>query len=121
MADKIKLLVAILLVIAGVAGFYVLKASPNEVLQSTVLRVVSVLLGVVLGGVVAGSSALGKQFFGFALASRDEAKKVVWPTRKETIQMTGVVVAFVVVMALFLWTVDSILTWLVKLAMGQGG
>ncbi|MDO9482457.1 MAG: preprotein translocase subunit SecE, partial [Hydrogenophaga sp.] len=51
---------------------------------------------------------------------RDEAKKVVWPTRKETIQMTGVVMAFVVVMALFLWAVDSILMWLVKLAMGQG-
>ena len=76
--------------------------------------------GVVLGGVVAGLSGPGKQFFRFAIDARDEAKKVVWPTRKETIQMTGVVMAFVVVMALFLWAVDGILMWLVKLALGRG-
>jgi preprotein translocase subunit SecE len=115
MADKIKLLVAVLLVIAGVAGFYFFADAP------AVVRVLSVVAGVVLAGVVAGMSGPGKRFYGFALDARDEAKKVVWPTRKETIQMTGVVMAFVIVMALFLWTVDSILTWLVKLAMGQGG
>ena len=114
MADKIKLLVAGLLVIAGVAGFYYFADAP------TVVRVLSVIAGVVLAGVVAGMSGPGKQFFSFALDARDEAKKVVWPTRKETIQMTGVVMAFVVVMALFLWAVDGILMWLVKLAMGQG-
>ena len=114
MADKLKLLVAVMLVISGVAGFYFLADAP------TVVRVLSVIVGVVLAGIVAGMSAPGKQFFGFALEARDEAKKVVWPTRKETIQMTGVVMAFVVVMALFLWAVDSILMWLVKLAMGQG-
>ena len=65
-------------------------------------------------------SAPGKQFFRFALDARDEAKKVVWPTRKETMQTTGVVMAFVVVMALFLWAVDGILLWLVKWLMGQG-
>lgn len=114
MADKLKLLVAVLLVIAGVAGFYYLADAP------TVVRVLSVIVGVVLAGVVAGMSSPGKQFFGFALDARDEAKKVVWPTRKETIQMTGVVMLFVIVMALFMWAVDSILLWLVKLAMGQG-
>ncbi len=114
MADKIKLLVAILLVIAGVAGFYFFADAP------TVVRVLSVIGGLVLAGVVAGLSAPGKQFYRFAIDSRDEAKKVVWPTRKETVQMTGVVMAFVVVMALFLWFVDGILLWLVKLAMGQG-
>jgi preprotein translocase subunit SecE len=114
MADKIKLLVAVLLVIAGVAGFYFFADAP------VVVRVLSVIGGLVLGGVVAGLSAPGKRFYAFALESRDEAKKVVWPTRKETLQMTGVVVAFVVVMALFLWAVDGILLWLVKLAMGRG-
>ena len=114
MADKIKLLVAVLLVIAGVAGFYFFADAP------TVVRVLSVIGGLILGALVAGLSAPGKQFFRFALESRDEAKKVVWPTRKETIQMTGVVMAFVVVMSLFLWAVDGILLWLVKLAMGQG-
>ena len=114
MADKIKLLVAVLLVIAGLAGFYFFADAP------AVVRVLSVIVGLVLAGVVAGMSAPGKRFFTFALASRDEAKKVVWPTRKETIQMTGVVIAFVVVMALFMWAVDGILLWLVRLAMGQG-
>lgn len=114
MADKIKLLVAVLLVIAGVAGFYLFADAP------TVVRVLLVIGGLVLAGVVAGLSAPGRQFFRFALDSRDEAKKVVWPTRKETVQMTGVVMAFVVVMAVFLWAVDGILLWLVKLAMGQG-
>ena len=114
MADKLKLLVAVLLVIAGVAGFYFFADAP------TVVRVLSVIVGVMLAGVVAGMSAPGRAFFGFALEARDEAKKVVWPTRKETMQMTGVVMAFVIVMALFLWAVDGVLTWLVKLAMGQG-
>ena len=115
MADKIKLLVALLLVIAGLAGFYYFADAP------TVVRALSVIGGVVLAGVVAGMSAPGKQFFRFALDSRDEAKKVVWPTRKETVQMTGVVMLFVIVMGLFLWAVDGILLWLVKMAMGQGG
>ena len=114
MADKIKLLVAVLLVIAGLAGFYFFADAP------AVVRMLSVIAGLVLAGVVAGMSAQGKRFFSFALAARDEAKKVVWPTRKETIQMTGVVIAFVVVMALIMWMVDGILLWLVRLAMGQG-
>jgi preprotein translocase subunit SecE len=114
MADKIKLLVAVLLVVAGVAGFYFFADAP------TVVRVLSVVAGLILGAVVAGLSAPGKEFFRFSLEARDEAKKVVWPTRKETLQMTGVVMGFAIIMALFLWGVDSILTWLVKLAMGQG-
>lgn len=114
MADKLKLLVAVLLVIAGVAGFYFFADAP------TVVRVLSVLVGVILAVVVAGTSGPGRQFFGFAIDARDEAKKVVWPTRKETLQMTGVVMLFVIVMALFLWAVDGILMWLVKLALGQG-
>lgn len=114
MADKIKLLVAALLVIAGVAGFYFLADAP------TVVRVLSVIAGLLLGAVVAGFSGPGREFFRFSLEARDEAKKVVWPTRKETLQMTGVVMGFVIVMSLFLWAVDGLLTWLVKLAMGQG-
>ena len=113
MADKIKLLLAVLLVIAGVAGYYFFADAPM------IVRVLSVLVGVVLGGVVAGMSQTGKRFFAFAGEARDEAKKVVWPTRKETIQMTGVVILFVVVMALILWAVDSTLLSLMKMAMGR--
>jgi preprotein translocase subunit SecE len=55
----------------------------------------------------------------FAGEARDEARKVVWPTRKETVQTTGVVILFVIVMALFLWAVDGVLFWVVKTLMGR--
>ena len=113
MADKIKIAVAVLLVAAGVGGFYYLEQSPM------ILRVLSVLAGLVAGAVVFLTSAPGKQFHGFAQESVAETKKVVWPTRKETLQTTGVVFVFMVVMALFLWAVDSSLLWVVKKLLGQ--
>jgi preprotein translocase subunit SecE len=112
-ADKVKITAAILLAAAGVAGFYYLAQSPM------ILRVVSVLAGFVAGGLVFWLSEPGKQFHGYAQESVAETKKVVWPTRKETLQTTGVVFAFVVVMALFLWAVDSSLLWVVKKLLGQ--
>ncbi len=114
MAEKIKLLVAGLLVVAGIAGFYFLAGSP------TVVRVLSVLAGVALAAVVVWFTGTGRAFYGFGRESVDEARKVVWPSRKETLQMTGVVMLFVVVMAIFLWLVDAGLLWLVKLLMGRG-
>ena len=114
MLDKIKLLIAVLLVAAGVAGFYLLPDMP------ALVRVLMVFGGLVAGAVVAYFTGPGKAFFAFAGESRDEARKVVWPTRKETMQTTGVVLAFVFVMALFLWVVDSSLLWVVGLALGQG-
>lgn len=113
MADKIKLVVAFLVVALGIAGFYLLSGSP------TVVRVLSVLVGVVLAAAIGYFTVPGKAFFAFSQESVAEARKVVWPTRKETMQMTGVVILFVVVMALFLWLVDSGLFWLVKLVMGR--
>jgi preprotein translocase subunit SecE len=113
MADKIKLVVAFLVVALGIAGFYLLSGGP------TVLRVLSVLAGVGLAAAIAYFTEPGKLFFAFSQESVAEARKVVWPTRKETMQMTGVVILFVVVMALFLWLVDSGLFWLVKLVMGR--
>jgi preprotein translocase subunit SecE len=112
-ADKIKIAVAVLLAAAGVAGFYYLSQSPM------ILRVISVLAGFIAGGLVFWMSEPGKQFHGYAQESVAETKKVVWPTRKETLQTTGVVFAFVVVMALFLWAVDSSLLWVVKKLLGQ--
>jgi len=112
-ADKVKIAAAILLAAAGVAGFYYLSQSPM------ILRVISVLAGFVAGGVVFWTSGPGKEFHGYAQESVAETKKVVWPTRKETLQTTGVVFAFVVVMALFLWAVDSSLLWVVKKLLGQ--
>ena len=114
MADKIKLGLAALLVIIGIAGFYLLHDS------AMVLRVVSVLAGLATATAVAWLSDPGKRFAQFGRESLAEARKVVWPSRKETLQTTGVVVAFVVIMAIFLWLVDAGLMSAVKLLMGQG-
>lgn len=114
MADKIKLLVAFLLVSAGVAGFYYLHDS------AAVLRLLSVLAGVVLAVGVVYTSEPGKRFFGFGKDSIAEAKRVVWPTRKETLQTTGIVILFAITMALFLWAVDASLMMVVNKLMGRG-
>ena len=101
MVDKIKVAIAVLLLIAGIAGFYFLSESPM------VLRVASVLAGIAAGSVVGWTSEPGKQFFVFAQEAVVETKKVVWPTRKESLQTTGAVFAFVVAMAVFLWLTDK--------------
>ena len=114
MADKIKLLVAFLLVAAGIAGFYYLQNS------AAVLRLASVLVGMLLATGVAWTSEPGKRFFAFGKDSVAEAKRVVWPSRKETLQTTGVVILFTIVMALFLWAVDASLMMVVNKLMGRG-
>ncbi len=106
MADRLKVLLAIAIVVLGVVGFYVLAEQP------TVVRVGSVLAGIVVGGLVGLTSGPGRRFFAFAKDSWAEARRVVWPTRKETTQMTMIVFAFVVVMAIFLWLVDQGLQWI---------
>ncbi len=114
MADKIKLGLAVVLVVAGIFGYYYLSE------HALVLRVLAVMGGLVLAAAVAWTTAPGKQFFAFSQDSWSETRKVVWPTRKETFQTTAVVFAMVVVMALFLWAVDASLMWMVKLLMGRG-
>jgi preprotein translocase subunit SecE len=105
MVDKIKLVAAIALVVLGIAGYYWLAEAP------IVLRVLSVIGGLVAGGLVAALSDPGRQFFTYARESVGEVKKVVWPTRKETLQSTAAVFAFVVAMAVFLWLTDKTLEW----------
>ena len=113
MLDKIKIVVAVLLAAAGVTGYYLLDQSP------LIVRVAAVLAGLVAGALVFWLSGPGKVFHVFAQESVVETKKVVWPTRKETLQTTGVVFAFMVVMALFLWMVDAGLLWVVRKLLGQ--
>jgi len=113
MLDKIKLFVAFLLVGAGIAGFYYLQDS------AAVLKLASVLVGLVLAIGVAWTSEPGKRFFTFSRDSVAEAKRVVWSTRKETIQTTGVVILFAITMALFLWAVDASLMMVVNKLMGR--
>jgi len=113
MTDKIKLLAAALMVIAGIAGFYYFTES------AAVIRLASVLGGVIAAIAILWYTQLGQTFFAFSQDSVAEARKVVWPTRKETMQTTGIVFVFVVVMALFLWFIDAGLLWAVKLLMGR--
>ena len=105
MADKLKFVLALILLAAGVVGFYLLGEQPM------ILRVLSVLFGLGAGAAVAWFTAPGQAFFAFSKESWVETKKVAWPTRKETIQTTGIVFAFVLVMAIFLWVADKSLEW----------
>ena len=114
MADKIKIAVAALLVIAGLAGFYYFSESP------AIVRLASVLAGLAAASAVFWMTAPGKHFVLYSQESVAETKKVVWPTRKETLQTTGIVFLFVLVMSLFLWAVDSTLLWIVKKFLGTG-
>jgi preprotein translocase subunit SecE len=113
MVDKIKIALAIACVVAGVAAYYWFADA------ALVLRVLMVLGGLVAAGVVAWLSEPGKQFFAFAQDAWQEAGRVSWPTRKETVQTTAIVFAFVVIMALFLFAVDTTLAWIVKLLTGR--
>jgi len=103
--DKVKLTLAIALVGAGIWAYYWLSES------ALVLRLLAVAAGIAAGAAVAWLSEPGRQFMIFALESWAEVKKVVWPTRKETIQTTAAVFAFVIAMAVFLWITDKILEW----------
>ena len=105
MADKLKFALALILIAAGVAGFYLLSE------QVLVLRVLAVLAGVIAGAAVAWFTEPGRRFAVFLKETIIETKKVVWPTRKETMQMTGIVFAFVLAMAVFLWLTDKSLEW----------
>ena len=106
MADNIKLVLAALLLAAGVAGFYYLGES------AAIVRLAAIAAGAAAGIAVAWLSAPGKQFVAFLRDAVTEIKKVVWPTRKESLQTAGIVFAFVLVMAVFLWVSDKTLEYL---------
>ena len=104
-ADKAKLAAAAVLVVASIAAFYLLAK------QDLWVRVLALLAVLAAGVATFFTSEMGKQLIAFGRESVREAKKVVWPTRKEATQMTGYVFAFVVVMALFLFVTDKTLEW----------
>ena len=104
-ADKAKLVLAAALVAGALAGFYVV-AKHGPIVQWVLL-----VGGLVAALIVFGISEPGKQLVAFGRDAWREVKKVVWPTRKEAIQMTAYVFGFVVIMALFLWLTDKTLEW----------
>jgi preprotein translocase subunit SecE len=112
-ADIAKLVVAILFVIAGIAGYYLL--------DNLWLRWGSVVAGLVLAAVVVGFSGYGRRLWAFSEAARVELRKVVWPTRDETTKTTIAVVIFVTVAGLFFWVLDLVLAWATRFWTTPGG
>ena len=104
-ADKAKLVGAAVLLVAGIAAFYVLGKSELWV------RVITLLVLLAAAVAVFFTSESGRELIGFGKESVREVKKVVWPTRKEAMQNTAYVFAFVFAMAFFLWITDKTLEW----------
>ena len=104
-ADKVKLAVAALLALAGFVAYYLLGAQGAWVQWAALLAALG-------AGVAVGLTATpGQRLIAFGRDAVKEARKVVWPTRKEAAQVTGYVFAFAVVMAIFLWLTDKLLEW----------
>ena len=103
--DLALVTLAVVIVLAGVLGFSFLSDQPM------LARIGILLGGIVFGLATAWFSLPGKRFIGFARESYEEARRVTWPARKETVNTTGIVFAFVVVMAIFLFIVDKSLEW----------
>jgi preprotein translocase subunit SecE len=104
-ADLVLVTLAVLAAVAGVLGFTFLTEQP------TLARVGVLIGGLVVAIVIAWFSQSGKRFLAYARESYEETKRVVWPSRKETVSTTGIVFGFVVIMAIFLFLVDKSLEW----------
>ncbi len=114
MADKIKLLIAALVLGGALYAFYAFDE------YALVLRVLGLLAAVVVSGIIATRTASGGGALAFTRGAVVEVRKVVWPTRKETIQTTIMVMVMVVIVGLILWVFDWFLAWGVQLLTGQG-
>jgi preprotein translocase subunit SecE len=105
-ADKAKLAAAAGLLLAAFVGFYLLSG------KGALVQWAALIVGVVAAVAVFGVSEPGRQLVAFGREAWRETRKVVWPSRKEALQMTAYVFAFVVIMALFLWLTDKTVEWL---------
>ncbi|BAU58947.1 preprotein translocase subunit SecE [Halorhodospira halochloris] len=113
--DVIKWIIAISLAVAGVAGFYFFGDEP------LLHRVGGLLAAVAVAFAMLSTTAQGRSLWSFAQGSKQEVRKVIWPTRQETLQTTLLVVAVVIIVAIFLWLMDILLLWLVGMITGHGG
>lgn len=115
MADKIKLVLAVLVLAGAVGAFYYYGD------ESVLLRVAGILAAVGVATAIVYQTAEGRRAWSFLGESRTEIRKVVWPTGKETNQTTLLVLAMVVVVAILLWLLDMLLLWLVRMLTVSGG
>ncbi len=110
--DFLKWAVVIILLVGSIAGNYIYGE------QSVVIRAVAVVVAVSIAGLVAMQTEKGRVAVSFAKESRTEIRKVVWPTRQEAIQTTGIVLFVTLIMSLLLWGLDAVLFWFVGLITG---
>tara|TARA_Y100001934_G_scaffold217908_1_gene258804 strand:+ start:415 stop:732 length:318 start_codon:yes stop_codon:yes gene_type:complete len=101
--------------VAGIAAFYVYAD------ESFLFRVIGVLVTAGISIAIAGQTVKGREVGGFVRESRLELRKVVWPTRKETMQTTGIVLVMVFFVAVLLWILDTFLGWVMSQLLGWGG
>ncbi len=113
--DIAKLAASVMLLVAGIFAFYHFEA------HSTLFRVIGLLVVVGMAVAVVYQTALGRRIWGFALDSRMEVRKVVWPSRQETLQTTLIVFVMVLIIGIMLWLFDMLLMAIVKALTGQGG
>jgi preprotein translocase subunit SecE len=112
--DRLKWAIVGILLSAGIIGFYYFAE------YSLLMRVISLLAVVGITTYIASTTQKGQSTLSFLKETNVEVRRVVWPTRDETIKMTGVVILMVVLVAFIIWGVDSILFWLVSLFTSQG-
>ena len=113
--DLVKMVVAALVVIAAVVGFYVFED------QSTPLRVAGLLAATGVAAWIGLQTEPGRRFWTFLQEAQLEVRKVVWPTRPETVQTTLLVIGVVIIAALILWGLDAVLGWAIRLLIGGPG
>jgi preprotein translocase subunit SecE len=113
--DKIKLIISVVLIGAGIAGFYYYAD------QALLYRVLGLLAVIGVAAAITLTTQLGSETLAFGRNAVLEVRRSVWPTRAETIQTTLIVLVMVIVVGLMLWLFDTFLLWAVKLLTGQGG
>ncbi len=111
-ADTVKLAIAVLLLVAAIFGFYQFAA------YSLLLRVIALLVVAGVAAAIALQTALGRRLWQFGLDARTEVRKVVWPTRQETIQTTLVVVVMVLILGILMWLFDLALMSILRALTG---
>ena len=110
--DTFKLLLAIVILIAGIVGFYYYEA------ESQLYRVLGVVFAAGVAVAISSTTALGQNLIGFGREARMEVRKVVWPTRQETVQTTFMVLVAVIIIGIFLWLIDMLLAQAIQMITG---
>jgi len=110
--DTFKLLLAIVILIAGIAGYYYYET------ESQLYRVLGLVFTAGVAVAISSTTNLGRGLIGFGREARMEVRKVVWPTRQETVQTTFMVIVAVIVIGIFLWLIDLILAQAIQLITG---